>query len=1047
MSAVNRREFLTGVAGAVALTGVELGSPPSAAAAPPAQPDRAGTPLAIRQGTNVAGQLSPDGATIAMDLLGVLWLVPAGGGAAKRITDDLMDIGQPDWSPDGRQLVFQAYRDGNFNIWTVDRDGRGLKQLTQGPFDHREPRFSPDGRTVVFSSDLGGSYGIHLLDLATNKTTQLTDTPVEEYEPAWSPDGARVAFVAAGTRIDVITVADSSRSTAITVAATQQIHGPTFTPDGQDLVYNLVTAAAPPNAPAASELYLSGKPLVTGEEAYPFRVSWHGNDFLYASDGALRKRSLSGGPLTEIAFTAPVEVQPAKYTKRRRDFDSPRPKPVVGIGSPVLSPDGTKVAFRALNDIYTMTVGQSPQPLTRDPSTRENEWKSDPAWSPDGRYLSYSTDRAGKLDIWLRELATGQERQLTNLPNAAAVSGSWSRDGKFLAFLDQTGALYTVEVATGAVQKVFTATFEPGRPTWSPDGTVIALAAIVPYSTRYREGLSKILLVNRVTGAARYVDPLPNRSLQTRGDDGPVWSPDGSRMAFVVGSRLHVVDVHPDGTFAGTPEPINDEVTDAPTWHGDSKHLLYLNNGRLRLIGVDGSGARTVPVGLSWTNTSPRGRLVIRAGRLWDGQSPTLQSNVDVIVEGHRVKAVRPSGPGVDGQVIDARDGVVMPGIVDIHNHREMQGYSYGARQGRLWLSLGITTTRSPGSPAYHMVEERESIQSGNRVGPRYFATGEAIDGSRIFYNFMRPTYDERQLGLELERAAALDYDLMKCYVRLKPEWQRQVIRWAHDRGVLATSHYHFPALAFGGDGVEHIGATNRFGYSRTVTALGAGYQDVIDLFNKTGAGRTPTLFLSGALLGEDRSLVDDRRVKTLYPSWEYASLVASAQGAATTDQTANLTDLAKQVAQIVAMVRGGGRIVTGTDSPIDHTAVSTHMNLRAMVKYGLTPFEALVTATRNAGDLLGEPLGRVAPGMYADLSIVGGDPLSDIKQAANVRSVVSNGRLFTVDDLLKPFAGAASGIAANRVVTPVPGHPANAAFWWHDEHYVAHSAHSCCAG
>jgi Tol biopolymer transport system component len=1036
MSAVNRREFLAGVAGAVALSGVELAVPPAAAA----QPDRAGTPLAIRQGTNIAGQLSPDGGTVAMDLLGVLWLVPAAGGTAQRITDDLMDIAQPDWSPYGKTLAFQSYRDGNFNIWTIGRDGTGLRQLTEGPFDHREPRFSPDGRTIVFSSDLTGSYGIHLLDLATGRITQLTDTPVDEFEPAWSPDGSKVAFVAATTRIDVVTVADGSRSTAQTVNATQQIHGPAWTPDGKDLVYTVATGVFP-NATGSSELLLAGKPLVTGEEVFPFRVSWHGNDFLYSADGALRRRSLTGGPATDIAFTAPVDVQPAKYVKRRRDFDSPRPKPVVGIGSPVLSPDGDKVAFRALNDIYTMTIGQSPKPLTGD-----SWWKSDPAWSPDGRYLSYSTDRAGKLDLWLRDLSTGEDRQLTNLPGAAAVSGSWSRDGKFLAFLDQNGAVHTVEVATGAVQQVFGATFEPGRPTWSPDGTVIALAAIVPYSARYREGLSKILLVNRVTGAARYVDPLPHRSLQTRGDDGPVWSPDGSKMAFVLGSLLHVVDVHPDGTFAGTPKPVNNEVTDAISWHGDSRHLLYLNNGRLRLIGVDGSPSRTVPVGLSWTNTSPRGRLVIRAGKLWDGQSPTLQSNVDVVVEGHRIKAVVPSGQ-TDGQVIDARDGVVMPGLVDIHNHREMQGYSYGDRQGRLWLSLGITTTRSPGSPAYHMVEERESFQAGKRVGPRYFATGEAIDGSRIFYNFMRPTYSTDQLKLELERAAALDYDLLKCYVRLRPEWQRQVIQWAHDRGVLATSHYHYPALAFGGDGMEHIGATNRLGYSRTITAMGAGYQDVIDLFNRSGAGRTPTLFLSAALFGEDPSLVTDRRVTTLYPSWEYVSLQASAQQAASSDQTSNLNDLAKQVAQIAATVRGGGLIVTGTDSPIDHTAVSTHMNLRALVRFGLSPYEALLTATRNSGQLLGEPLGRIAPGMYADLSVLGGDPLTDIKQAANVRSVVSNGRLFTVDDLLKPFAVQSTGIAANRVLAPVPEHPSNAAFWWHDPHYVAHSRHSCCIG
>ena len=567
-------------------------------------------------------------------------------------------------------------------------------------------------------------------------------------------------------------------------------------------------------------------------------------------------------------------------------------------------------------------------------------------------YLSYSTDRAGKLDLWIRDLRTGKDRRLTDLPNAAAVSGSWSRDGSHLAFLDQTGALYTVEVASGDVQPVFTATFEPGRPTWSADGNVIALAAIKPYSARYREGLSKILLVDRRTGAGTYVDPLPDRSIQTRGDDGPVWSPDGTKMAFVVASVLWVVDVHPDGTPAGKPRQVTDEVTDAISWSGDSSQLLYLNNGRLRLVAADGSRTRTLPVPLTWANTSPKGRTVVRAARIWDGSSRQLRDDVDIVVEGHHIVAVEPRGHGRGDKVVDAGDSVVIPGMVDMHNHREMQGYEYGDRQGRLWLSLGITTTRSPGSPAYHMVEARESFQSGARVVPRYFATGEAVDGPRIFYNFMRPTFDDDQLALELERAGALDYDLMKAYVRLPAEWQQKVIAWAHGRGVHATSHYHYPALGFGGDGMEHIGATNRFGYSRTVTALGTGYRDVIDIFTASGAVRTPTLFVSSTMFREDTSLVTDQRVKTLYPSWEYASLQAAVKTAQTTDQTVNEQNLAAQVAQVVATIRGGGRIITGTDSPIDHTAVSTHMNLRALVKYGLTPREALVTATSTTGAL-----------------------------------------------------------------------------------------------
>jgi Tol biopolymer transport system component len=1034
MTAIGRRELL---AGAAALTATAVAAAGRADAEAGDRPARVGRPLRLREGTDIAAQLSPDGRSIAIDALGVLWVLPASGGEATRLTGDLFDIAQPDWSPDGSMLTFQSYRDGTFNIWTVRRDGSGLRQLTHGPYDHREPRFAPDGRHIAFSSDVSGSYGIYLLDPGTGATSMVADSSAQEYEPAWSPNGRRVAFVVDNTKIDVVEVATGARSTAVTVPADQVLHGPAWTPDGTALVYHRLAAGQ-------TALMLAGNPVVSGEEVFPFRVSWRSpREFVYTADGKIRRRSLDGGGPHDLGFVLPVSVLTPSYRKRQRDFDSTAPRPVLGIGSPVLSPDGQHVAFRALNDVYTMRIGEPPRPLTRD-----TWWKQDPAWSPDGRHLSYSTDRGGKLDIWLRDLSTGTDRALTALPGAAAVSGSWSQDGSHLAFLDQNGALYTVEVATGAVQNVFTATFEPGRPTWSADGNVIALAAIKPYSARFREGLSKILLIDRRTGAARYVDPLPDRSIQTRGDDGPVWSPDGTRMAFVVASVLWVVDVHPDGTFAGTPRQVTAEVTDAPSWSGDSSRLLYLNSGRLRMVPASGGAPRTVPTRLTWTNTAPRGRTVIRAGHLWDGASAGLRRDVDIVIEGHRIVAVERQRPGWDARLVDASDSVVIPGLVDMHHHREMQGYSYGDRQGRLWLSLGVTTTRSPGSPAYQMVEARESFQSGARIAPRYFATGEAIDGSRIFYNFMRPTFDEHQLALELQRAEALDYDLMKSYVRLAPEWQQKVIAWAHDRRIHATSHYHYPAFAFGGDGMEHIGATSRFGYSRTITALGTGYRDVIDIFNATGAVRTPTMFLAATLLREDTSLVEDRRVRTLYPAWEYAILQATAALARTTDQTVTRENLRRQVAQTVAMVRGGGRVITGTDSPIGNmTAVSTHLNLRAMVAYGMTPYEAMLTATRVPGEFLGEPLGQIQPGMYADIAIVGGNPLEDIRAAADVRQVMVNGVLYTVDALLAPFAARQAVPAlTNRALPPVPEHPDNQRYWWHDPHYVRESQHACCA-
>jgi hypothetical protein len=306
----------------------------------------------------------------------------------------------------------------------------------------------------------------------------------------------------------------------------------------------------------------------------------------------------------------------------------------------------------------------------------------------------------------------------------------------------------------------------------------------------------------------------------------------------------------------------------------------------------------------------------------------------------------------------------------------------------------------------------------------------------------MRPTFDDAQLDLELARAAALDYDLMKAYVRLPATRQRAVIAWAHRRGIPATSHYHYPALAVGGDGMEHVGATNRLGYSRTVSALGAVYSDVAGIFLASGASLTPTLFNSLFLLATDDSLVEDERVRTLYPSWEYAGLLASLESARATDQTANLANLARQVAHVLRLIRGGGVVVTGTDSPIVPTAVSTHMNLRGMVEYGATGWEAMSSATRVPGEFLDLPLGRLAPGYFADLVMLGGDPLADIKQAANVRRVMANGVLHTPAELMEPFAGAAprqSGPVAEK-------RGSDDQYWWHDPHWVEASRHACCS-
>jgi Tol biopolymer transport system component/imidazolonepropionase-like amidohydrolase len=1043
---VSRREILRAGSLATALGGTFwlTGHQPRAEAAETRGTER---PLTVREGTNIAATPSPDGRWIAMDLYTSIWVLPADGGQARRLTHPFQDATKPHFSPDSRSLVFQSYRDGNYHLWSADREGTGLRQLTTGRHDHREPRWSPDGTRVAFASDRGGSYGIWIHDVATGEIKPVTDSDGEEAEPAWSPDGGRIAFTVDGVAVDEISLDTGQRRRLIHPAEHTTVFAPSYGRDGHTVAYTRVRGAV-------SELVVGDRPVTTGEDVFITGAHWLGAaQLLYTADGKIRRRDLTTGRVTDIPFTARVPYRLRDDRSPIRDHDTTAPQQVRGIASPVLSPDGTQVAFRALGAIWILPIGGRPHAITE----RDGFFHSDPDWFPDGRALVYSSDRDGDPALWRYDLNTREHQRLTDLPGAQ-VTPRCSPDGNQIAYQDQDGATWVFDLRSASTRRVVSALFQPGRPSWSADGRMLTLAAVKPFSKRFREGTSQILTVDLTDGQIHYTEPWPFASLSTRGDDGPVWSPDGRQMAFVVNSLLYVVDVDERGRFQTQPRKVTDEVTDAPSWSGDSRTLLYLNNGRLRRIPVTGGTPRTVDVPLTWARSRPRGRTVLRAGAVWDGESRSLRHNVAIVIENNRILSVDDDRDGDHGSdpVIDARGLTVIPGLIDAHVHWHLRGRYWGARQGRLWLAYGITTVRSPGDPAYQMLETREALDSGTIVGPRYFATGEAIDGTRVYYNFMRPTPDADALNRELSRTVGLHYDLVKTYVRLPVELQQRAVEWAHNHGVPLSSHYLYPAVWFGMDGMEHTGATNRLGYSHTVSKLGRSYGDVTEMFARSGMSITPTLFPSMVLYRDDKSLVDDPRTRALYPAWEYEQLQAKAAsaGAQTPDVEQLREALKANVAMLLRIHRSGGLVIAGTDAPLDNVAISLHQNMRAMVKHGFTPHEALVIATANPARWLGlgDQLGAIRPGYLADLALVEGDPLQDIRAAAAVRMVVANGVVHRVEDLVASSgnrdtalvtAPAPTKPAATALMTALAASTANSDHWWHDE--PEWSLHLCC--
>ena len=1022
--------------------------------------------ITVTVGTNLAAAVSPADGHIAMDLQGVLWSLPRAGGTAQRLTDDFLEPARPDFSPDGKLVAFQAFKGGTFHIWVMNADGSGVRPLTTGHGDHREPRFSPDGKKIAFSSDraFNGTYDIWTVDLSGNLSRWTSTAATDEFEPTWTPDGSQLAYVV-GTGI----VKSSSGGAPIQVVANtnQTVHSPAYSPSGNQIAW--VQAASNKSRLEVRNLTTSVTTEYTTprNDVFPFYPQWLSeSSVLYTGDGQILTTDLGTRATAQTAFRATFDVNRPVFDRRKLDFDSRKKQQAKGIVGPALSPDGTRVAFEALNQIWVMRLGESEEGDNEGGDqgataiTHDSYYKTDVAWSHDGTRLAFSTDRAGTMDVWVHDFKTGAETNVTKNPNEAEVSAAWSPDDKSIAFQDHLGITWTVEIATGASRPVgpvdakglpTLALFAPSKPSWHANGKTIAIGALKPYTRRFREGTSQILTVDVNTAAMTYTEPEPFESLSTRGEDGPVYSPDGNWVAFGMRSVLFVRAVDANGLPTGPAQQITSEPSDAPTWSGDSRRILYLSNGRLRLIDRDGSNARTIPVDLSWRPEQATGLTLVHAARLWDGRGSQVLTNVDVVVAGNRIRSIQSHKDSAhqgaianDGHVVVASaDQTVLPGLWESHTHEWIEGKFYGDKLGRLWLSYGVTTLNSVGDPAYRAVETRESFTSGSRVGPRFFATGEAVDGERVFYNFMRPVTRHDQLGLEVSRAAALEYDMVKTYVRLQHDWQAEVARTVHDKmGVWTASHYLLPGLAHNMDGQTHLSATTRLGFPYTRSAAGISYDDVTSLFAQAGMFDISTTFNS-SLYAEDPTMVDDPRLATLNPSWDQAGLVGKRNSAVANDQTVSLDSLAKEEATISAIINKGGIALAGTDSPLDNVATALHLNLRAQEKFGGRPnWSVLQTATVLPAKAFGvlDDLGTLEPGKLADLVIVNGDPLARIKDLANVALVMKNGRAYTLGELEAPFA--ASRTAAASSTRSAPKHGRDAKFWWHDPDQMIEDDH-----
>jgi len=424
--------------------------------------------------------------------------------------------------------------------------------------------------------------------------------------------------------------------------------------------------------------------------------------------------------------------------------------------------------------------------------------------------------------------------------------------------------------------------------------------------------------------------------------------------------------------------------------------------------------------------------LLIRGGTLIDGTGNAPISNVDILVRDGIVAEIRsgPMQPIANGaEVLQAQGKFIIPGLIDSHVH-------YRDWKAELFLVHGVTTVYDLGNPYQWQTALKKGFNTGRMRGPRYFYCGEIELPSE---ESQRPSIERRGLDIIRKPEDALPIvqrlkqngaDCIKLSESFNGETFTAIARAADAEGLNVISHSMNAAdsVRWGIDGIEHmVGiavATAQSPKAKQAVAglrLEAGhknsslyqwmepaeYDRLIHELVSRGVYVNPTLAFEWKALHE-RSReheLEDQRLFSL-PELGYVPLddrlVILGQyhwaDARSPEEIRQFKDGYRKVQQfLAAFVRAGGKIYSGTDtSAATSPGLSLHHEMELLVDAGLTPMQAIMTATKNSADLLAlsGKIGTVEKGKLADMVVLDANPLENIQNTKKIYRVIKDGRI-----------------------------------------------------
>jgi imidazolonepropionase-like amidohydrolase len=421
------------------------------------------------------------------------------------------------------------------------------------------------------------------------------------------------------------------------------------------------------------------------------------------------------------------------------------------------------------------------------------------------------------------------------------------------------------------------------------------------------------------------------------------------------------------------------------TMAGRHAEVLALVGGNL----IDGTGAATVP----------RATIVIERGR--------------IVAVGRETEVKIPDR----ATVVAVRGKTILPGLWDMHAHFEQVEW------GPLYLAAGVTTVRDCGNEFEFITAVRDAIQNGRGLGPRLLLAG-VVDGTSPFSLGVQAVDTPAEARLWTDRYHDAGFQQIKIYSSVKLEELKVIAQEAHRLGMTVTGHVPeglnaYQVVEAGQDQINHVQYVADIMHApppSNGSDVASGWRQrtqlvpTIDLNSREAVRAIDFLKAHGTVIDPTIALSELFTATTAKPPASFEpgvndlapELVEQVADVGPPTQRSELSEkvFKKELEIVGALHRAGIPIVAGTDQAVP--GHSLHRELELYVEAGFTPMEAIQAATVVPARAMGldQELGTLERGKRADLIVVDGDPLLEIRNTRNVEITISNGRLYPTAEL-----------------------------------------------